>query len=156
MHIARVAWLLAALGLGSGCLLESASASKKFSEAVENMNKAARWGELQQAAGMVDPTYRAAFKHNHADWGSLIQVADSEITQLDLAPNKESAVAVITYDWYLMSAMTLHKSVVRQSWIRRPESSDFGLSAEVVVKGDPRLLVPTSNVDPLAAGAPDS
>ena len=147
MHIARVGWVFAAIGLASGCA--SASASKHFSEAVENMNKAARWGEIRQAASMVDPAYQATFTSNHADWGSLIQVADSEVMQLDLAPDQGSAVAVITYDWYLISAMTLHKSVVRQSWKRRAESSDFGLSAEVVVKGDPRLLVPSSNEDPL-------
>jgi hypothetical protein len=146
MHIARVGWVFAALGLASGCL--NASASKKFSEAVENMNKAARWGEMRQAASMVDPAYQVAFTSTHADWGSLIQVADSQVMQLDLAPDQESAVAVISYDWYLMSAMTLHKSVVRQNWTRRPESSAFGLSSEVVVKGDPRLLVPSSNEEP--------
>ena len=153
MHIARVGRVFAALGLISGCL--NASASKKFSESVENMNKATRWGEIRQATSMVDPAYQAAFASNHAEWGSLIQVADSQVMQLDLAPDQESAVAVITYDWYLMSAMTLHKSVVRQSWTRRPESSDFGLSGEVVVKGDPRLLVPGSNDDPLAPPPPD-
>jgi hypothetical protein len=145
MHIARMGWVFAAIGLASGCA--SASASKQFSEAVENMNKAARWGEIRQAASMVDPAYRVAFTTTHADWGSLIQVADSEVMQLDLAPDQESAVAVITYDWYLVSAMTLHKSVVRQSWTRRPESSDFGLSGEVVVKGDPRLLVASTDDD---------
>jgi hypothetical protein len=153
MDIARLGWVFAALGLASGCA--SATASKRFSEAVENMNKAARWGEIRQAASMVDPAYRTAFTNNHADWGSLVQVADSQVMQLDLAPDQESAVAVVSYDWYLMSAMTLHKSVIRQSWTRRPESTDFGLSAEVVVKGDPSLLVPSTNDDPLAPPAPD-
>jgi len=143
MHTARMGWVFAALGLASGCA--TATASKKFSEAVENMNKAARWGEIRQAASMVDPAYRTAFTTTHADWGSLIQVADSEVMQLDLAPDQDSAVAVVSYDWYLMSAMTLHKSVVRQSWTRRPDSSDFGLSGETVVKGDKRLLVPSSD-----------
>jgi len=153
MEIARVAWAFAALALASSCA--SATASKKFSETVENMNKAARWGEIRQAASMVDPAYKAAFTSNHADWGDQIQVADSQVMQLDLAPDQESAVAVISYDWYLMSAMTLHKSVVRQSWTRRPESSDYGLSGEVVVKGDPGLLVPSASDDPLAPPAPD-
>jgi hypothetical protein len=155
MRIGLVLWVFAALVLGSGCLLESASASKKFSDSVEQMNKAARWGEIRQATRMVDPAYQAAFASSHADWGSLIQVADSEVTQLDLAPDKESAVAVITYDWYLTSAMTLHKSVVRQRWTRRPHSSDFGLLSEAVVKGDPRLLVPSSSDESTTALTPD-
>jgi hypothetical protein len=147
MHIARIGGVVVALGLASSCA--TPSASKKFSEAVENMNKAARWGEMRQAASLVDPAYQATFTTNHAEWGDQIQVADSQVMQLDLAPDQESAVAVITYDWYLMTAMTLHKSVVRQRWTRRPESSDFGLSGEEVVKGDPRLLTPSQEDDAL-------
>jgi hypothetical protein len=127
-----------ALSLGPACLFESASSSKKFSETVEQMNKATRWGQLGQAARMVDPAYRAQFTSNHAGWGELIQVADAEVVQLDMAPTNDSATAVISYEWYLKSAMTLHQSVVRQRWSRG--RGGFGLLSEIVVQGDPRLL----------------
>lgn len=147
---ARVALaLLASLGsLASGCLLESATSSKKFSETVQQMNKATRWGQLGQAARMVDPAYRAQFTSNHAGWGEQIQVADSEVVQLDLAPGQGSATAVISYEWYLKSAMTLHQSVVKQRWSRG--QGGFGLLSEVVVEGDARLLSPR----PAAASKP--
>ena len=68
----------------------------------------------------------------------MIQVADSEVLQLEIAQDKESAVSVISYEWYLNDAMTLHQSVVRQRWTRM--SGGFGLFSEAVVQGDARLL----------------
>jgi hypothetical protein len=151
MRAAIVLWTCTWLcGATAGCLLESATAQKKFSDTVEQMNKDARWGQLGQAARLVDPAYRAQFTSNHAGWGELIQVADSEVVQLDLASDKESAIAVITYEWYLTSAMTLHQSVVRQRWSKH--RGRFGLLSEVVVKGDPRLLTPNAQPAPAPDG----
>ena len=119
-------------------MLESASTAKKFSDSVEAMNKATRWGQLGQATLLVDPIYRSRFAESHAHWGRVIQVADSEVLQLDIAPDKESAISIISYEWYMNDAMSLHQSVVRQRWTRM--AGGFGLFSEAVVQGDSRLL----------------
>jgi hypothetical protein len=60
--------------------------------------------------------------------------------QVELAPDKQTAVSLIAYEWYSNDAMTLHQSVVRQRWSK--VSDNFGLFSEAVVQGDPRLLQP--------------
>jgi hypothetical protein len=131
--------LLFALCLGSSaCFLQEVSASKQLNDAVLELSKATRWGQIGTAAAMVEPTYRAKFTDNHRHWGSELQVADSEIVHVEMAPGEESALALITYQWYEMRAMTLHESVVRQRWSRT--DNGFALISEVVIQGDGRLF----------------
>jgi hypothetical protein len=133
----RRSWILACLVL-SGCLFESLSATKKLNDSVNAVNKATRWGQLSQVTPLVDPIYRARFMETHSHWGQAIQLADSEVVQVEIAPDKQNAVSVISYEWYVNDAMTLHTSVVRQRWSR--VSDHFTLFSEAVVQGDPRLL----------------
>lgn len=133
-----IAWC--ACVLLSGCFLENASSGKQLTEAVTEMNKAARWGQVALAAQMVVPMYRQQFLENHAHWGKSVQLADSEIVHIEMQPGAESALAVVAYEWYMTQTMTLHQSVVRQRWSR--EGEGFALISEVVVSGDGRLLSP--------------
>ena len=102
--------------------------------------KATRWGQVGMAAQMVEPVYRQKFVENHAHWGNRVQLADSEILQIEMQPGAESAVAVISYEWYMTESMTLHQSVVRQRWSRAGEG--YALISETVVQGDTRLFAP--------------
>jgi hypothetical protein len=122
----------------SACFFQNATSTKRFNETVLEMNKATRWGQLGQAARLVDPSYRSQFAASHAAWGDQIQLGDSEVLQIELAPNEESATSTVSYEWYSTDAMTLERSVVRQRWSRGARG--FLLLSEVVVKGDPRLL----------------
>src|SRR5262245_28871262 len=130
--------LFATCLFASACFLNEISASKQLNDAVLEMNKATRWGQLGTAAAMVEPTYRAKFTDNHRHWGSQVQLADSEVVHVELAPDEETALALITYQWYEMRAMTLHESVVRQRWSRTGGS--YTLISEVVIQGDGRLF----------------
>jgi hypothetical protein len=129
--------------LAAGCMFQNEGPAKKLSDAVQEMNKATRWGQLGQATLMVEPVYRMQFVKNHAQWGGLVQLADSEVVHVELAPGHETAVAIVAYEWYHASAMTLHQSVVRQRWSR--VGSGYALLSEVVVQGDPRIFGPSSN-----------
>lgn len=139
------AWLCAAVLLSTlpGCLLDNASPSKKLTDTVYEMNKATRWGSLGMAAQMVEPSYRNRFVETHRHWGQVVQVADTEVMQIQIDPGTEDAVAVIAYQWYQMDMMTLHETVVQQRWTNA--NGNYGLASEMVVKGDPRLLHPTAN-----------
>ena len=120
-----------------GCL-DDVSPAKQLNEAVNEMNKATRWGQLGTAAQMVEPTYRAQFADKHRHWGSQVQVADAEIMHIELQPGEETAVAVIAYQWYEMSAMTLHQTVVRQRWSR--VDGGYTLISEAIIQGDERIF----------------
>jgi hypothetical protein len=134
----------------SGCLFESLTATKRLSDTVDTMNKDTRWGQLAQAAHLVDPIYRDRFMSTHSHWGQQIQVGDSEVMQVELAPDKQSAIAVISYEWYMSDAMNLHQSVVRQRWSR--VSDNFLLFSETIVQGDPRLLQAKDTPKVMTAG----
>ena len=121
-----------------GCLAQSNGPSRRFHETVLDMNKSTRWGQMGEAAMWVEPTYRAKFVESHQGWGQEIQVADSEVVSVQMAADHEQAVALISYEWYLTSAMTLHTTVVQQRWTEVDEH--FLLISELVVKGDERLL----------------
>ena len=122
----------------AGCFLDNASSGKKLTDAVTEMNKATRWGQLNLASQMVEPVYRPQFMVNHAPWGERVQVADSEIVHVEMADGEDSAVAMIVYQWYETAAMTLHQSVVRQRWSRVGDG--YALLSEAVVQGDARLF----------------
>ena len=140
------------VALLAGCGLENASPGKKLSDAVLGLTEATRWGRLGTAANLVDPGFRTQFIENHRHWGGAIQVADSEVVHVEVAPGHEQATAIIAYQWYLAGAMTLQHSVVRQRWVKFEDR--YGLVSEVVVRGDRRLFDPTASAAPEPGAAP--
>ena len=97
-------------------MMQGEGPSKKLNDTVLDMNKSTRWGQLDQAQRLVEPVYRARFLQTHAHWGAQIQVADSEVVQMEMGPDQETAIAVVSYEWYMLAAMTLHNTVVQQRW----------------------------------------
>ena len=136
------AWLPGCMGQGNG-------PAKRFHETVLDMNKSTRWGQMGDAAMWVEPTYRPKFVETHQRWGQEIQVADSEVVSVQMAADQEQAVALVSYQWYLTSAMTLHTTVVQQRWTQ--VNDNFLLVSELVVQGDERLLHTAEGAD--GAGA---
>ena len=123
-------------------MMQNEGPAKKLTDTLQNMNKATRWGQLNEAGRLVEPVYRTRFLQTHAHWGQIIQVADSEVVHMEMTPDSETAVAIVSYDWYLLSAMTLHSTVIQQRWAHVNEG--FLLASETVVQGDARLLAPIS------------
>jgi hypothetical protein len=134
--------VLVALSCTGACFLAGQGASTKISDAVANLNDHARWGRISEASSLVDPDYREVFLDHHRLWGSDIQLADTEVQNIQLASDSEHASAYVTYSWYAMADMTLHETTLRQVWNARNHS--FALASEAVVRGDPSLLSPPS------------
>jgi len=122
----------------SGCFMANNSPAKKISDSVRDMNENARWGRIGDASLYVDTSYRNTFLSAHQDWGSEIEVADTEVVQVQIAPDEEHASAIVSYSWYATDTMTLHQTTVRQRW--SAVGSGYALFSEAIVKGDPRLL----------------
>jgi hypothetical protein len=139
-------WLLSLLL--AGCFLANADPVKKIGDSVRSLNEQARWGRLGDAAQLVEPKYRNAYLSAHQDWGGSIELADTEILHVQLAPGNEQADALVTYSWFDKSTMTLRETTVKQRWLSHAGS--YALSEEAVVRGDPKLLRA-----PAAAGSGD-
>ena len=122
----------------AGCFMANTSPAKKIGDTVHDLNDNARWGRISDAALLVDASYRNTFVHAHQAWGNEIQLADTEIVNVQIAPDAEHANAIVNYSWYAMDTMTLHETTVRQRW--SAVSGGYALMSEAVVKGDPRLL----------------
>lgn len=137
LHRYRLA-ALAAFAL-SGCFLANSSPAKKIGDTVHDLNDQARWGRLSDAAQMVDPSYRVKFLKDHQRWGDDIQLADSEVMQVQIAADSEHANALVNYSWYALDTMTLRQTTVRQRW--SAVAGGYALMSESVVRGDPNLLV---------------
>lgn len=137
-RIAALTCSALALGL-SGCFLANSSPAKKIGDTVHDLNDQARWGRLSDAASMVDPSYRVKFLKDHQRWGDDIQLADSEVMQVQIASDSEHANALVNYSWYALDTMTLRQTTVRQRW--SAVAGGYALMSEAVVRGDPNLLV---------------
>jgi hypothetical protein len=139
MHL-RAALLAAGIALCSlsACFLANAGADKKVGDAVQNLNNQARWGRINDAALLVQPDYRTTFLDQHQRWGTDIQLADTEVVNIQLTSDAKSASAFVSYSWYAMADMTLHETTLRQLW--KATNNHFALASESVVRGDPRLL----------------
>ena len=120
------------------CFLANASVDKKVGDTVYNLNNQARWGRISDASLLVDADYREAFLDRHRLWGSEIQLADTEVLNIQIASDAKQASAFVSYSWYALTDMTLHETTLQQQWSAR--NSTFALSSEVVVRGDPALL----------------
>lgn len=141
MHL-RAALTVAVIGLStSAACLANLGADKKVGDAVQHLNNNARWGRINDAVLMVEPDYRETFLNQHAHWGTDIQLADSEVVNIQIASDSKNASAFVSYSWYAMTDMTLHETTLRQHWEAR-SSSRFMLTSETVVKGSPALLKP--------------
>lgn len=124
-------WLL------GGCLLNNINPSQKLNERVQEYSDATRWNRLDIAVQMVTASYRDAFIKSHSTWGRAIEVADSELVHIQIAPDGNTATSTIAYSWYDLSAMTLARTVVRQQWDIR---NGYQVMGEEIVEGAPELL----------------
>jgi hypothetical protein len=122
-----------------GCFLNNASPQKKLSESIRDMNNAAHWGRVGQAALYVDPKYRSQFVARRAHWTGEVQLAEHEVVNVQADEAGETAIAIVTCSWYGLSDMSLHSTVIQQTW--KGYDGEFALVEEHVVRGDPALLL---------------
>lgn len=121
-----------------GCMFQNIAPTERLGDAVNGINDETRWGRVDLAAQRVDPRFRSRFSASHARWGRQIQIADSEVTQMTLAEDGDTAISVVAVSWYQLDGMDLRVSVLEQKWKR--SGNAFVLSRERVVDGDQELL----------------
>lgn len=122
------------------CFFQNISTATKLRESIEGAADESRWGRLDLSVQRVHPAYRSAYMASHHDWGRGIQIADSEVLDVQLDDGEDEATSTIAVAWYSYETMTLERSLVRQRWERA--SGGFYLRDEEVVDGSDRLLEP--------------
>lgn len=137
----------------SGCMFSNISTAEKFREMVDGVNEEARWSRLDLAAQRVHPTYRPTWAQKRSDWGDQVQIADSEVINLKIHDEDDTAESTVVVRWYRYDTMTLQTTTIEQSWDR--VDGRFALSNEEIVRGDESLLAGRDEADADADG-PDA
>ena len=138
-HRAPLVALALALASGSaGCLFSNASAETHLRDAVYGFNDAARWGRLDLAVQVVAPGSRARVRSSRGRWGRDLQVADSEVLEIQVDDDRQGATSVVTVRWYQRSSMLVAETRLRQRWTR--SGTGYVLVEESVLEGDEQLL----------------
>lgn len=149
--------LLLALA-SAGCVFQNMQMTERLQDQVYALNDETRWGRIDLAAQRVVPAYRSRFLELHQGWGTSVQVAETELTNLALAEDGQSAAALVTVSWYDMQSMEAHTTHLRQRWTK--SDGPFALAGEEIVGGEPSLfessegggeVEPDDGISPLAA-----
>lgn len=131
-------WAVLFLVISGGCIFQNMSPSERLKDAVIGLNDETRWTRLDLAIQRVEPTYRGTFSASRAKWGKQLQIADVELLDARFPEDSDDAVSVVSVTWYALSDMTLHTTVIKQSWTRG--NSSYLLVSEDVMSGHEALL----------------
>lgn len=139
-----------ALLLLGGCFANMGySTLEQVSNAAREYNNDVRWGRYDQAAKHVATSDRQRFIDRHASLEDELEIADYEMTDVQVAKNKKTATARVEYTWSLKTRGIVEKTTTRQSWERHDQ--DWIVASEVRVKGAPLVLFDEEKRDAPAA-----
>jgi len=122
----------------AGCIFQNLSSSRQLTDQVYAFNDEIRWARIDLATERVAPEYRAEFVLAHRMWGHDIQIADADMTHVQIADDSASATSLVTFSWYDERTMRLHSTVIQQRWTKTDDA--FLLEGEDIVGGDETLL----------------
>ena len=137
----------------SGCLLQNLSPETRLRDSVIELNEGTRWGRMDVAAGYVTPAFQNQFRLTHLRWGRDIQIADSEILEVNANTEEDGSGASsrVVVRWYDQSTMVIAQTVLQQAWQKHKQA--FLLTSESVESGHPGLLAIPESRQPVEAPA---
>ena len=125
--------------LASGCIFSHLSPQRRLMDQAHAYNDEVRWARIDLAAQRVHSEYRGTFLVSHGRWGSDIQIADADMTNMTFEEEGEGATTLVRYAWFDQRTMIVQATVVSQHW-RSEGDESFVLDRETVVQGDEGLL----------------
>lgn len=129
---------IAVLLVLGGCVFNSVSAEERLRDSVVGLNDETRWNRLDLAAQRVAPAFIGRFRATHHSWHRELQIADSEIVNVEIGEGREEATSFVTVRWYDQRTMLLSETTLKQKW--RRALNGFVMIDEDVADGNPRLL----------------
>lgn len=116
---------------------------------------AARWGNVQVAAGLTEDDIRGEFLTRRAGWGESLRILDTELAGIELT-DSSNATVFVDVSWLRMDEATLRVTRLEQKWrntggswrmaSERRQGGDLGLLGEPVernVETRPAAQFPT-------------
>ena len=147
--------LLVALALGaSGCIFQHLSPEAQLTDEAHAYNDEVRWARIDLAAQRVHPDYRATFLTSHAAWGTDIQIADVDMTNVTFDDGQTTATTRVQVAWYDQRTMEVTGTVLTQHW--QMTENGFRLDDETIVAGDEGLLTFPEEDEDADDGAPET
>jgi hypothetical protein len=147
----RVLWLLLLLpgcmaGMGYSTIDQVTNAAREYDNDV-------RWGRYDEAAAHVPSAERQRFIDRHASLEDNLEIADFEMTNVQVDKKKDTATARVEYTWSLKTRGIVEKTTTKQHWERR--DGDWIVASETRVKGAPLVLFdePAAHATETAAAA---
>ena len=134
-------FLLAGALTLSGCIIGGGYSTRdKVTEAAREYNDGVRWGKYDQAAKHVLRDKRDAFVERHKALEDELEIADYELTQIDIDKSKKptKVTARVDYTWTLKRRGLVEKTTTEQQWEER--DGEWVVAREERVKGAPLSL----------------
>ena len=136
MRILLAAAALASLTACIGAL--GYSTMDQITTAAREYNEDVRWGRYDKAAKHVPADTRQRFIDKHANLDDDLEIADFEMSSVEVDKKKQTATARIDYTWSLKTRGIVEKTTTKQKWERK--DSEWILASEERVKGAPLVL----------------
>jgi hypothetical protein len=131
--------LAAALTAPAGCMAGMGySTADQVTNAAREYNNDVRWGRYDKAAKHVPTDTRQRFIDKHANLDEDLEIADFEMSGIELDKKKQTATARIDYTWSLKTRGIVEKTTTKQKWEKK--DSEWILASEERVKGAPLVL----------------
>jgi hypothetical protein len=126
------------LGL-TGCIAALGySTMDQVTQAAREYNEDVRWGRFDKAAKHVPGDVRQRFIDKHSNLEDDLEIAEFEMTNIEVDKKKQTATARIDYTWSLKTRGIVEKTTTKQKWERR--DSDWVVAGEERVKGTPLVF----------------
>jgi hypothetical protein len=134
----RLVVLVVAL-VTAGCVEGMGYSTKdRVTMAAREYNDGVRWGKYEQVARFVTSDRRKRFVERHKDLDDELEIADYELTGIDVDKKKDRATAHVDYTWTLKRTGLVERTSTDQHWEER--DGEWVVSSEVRTKGSPLVL----------------
>ena len=110
----------------------------QVSIAAREYNQDVRWGRFDKAAKHVPVDTRQRFIDKHSNLEEELEIADFEMSGIEVDKGKKTATARVEYTWSLKSRGIVEKTTTKQKWERR--DSEWVVAAEERIKGAPLVF----------------
>ncbi len=114
------------------------SSLDQVSIAAREYNQDVRWGRFDKAAKHVPVDTRDRFIAKHSNLEDELEIADFEMSGVEVDKSKKAATARIEYTWSLKTRGIVEKTTTKQRWERR--DSEWVLASEERIKGAPLVF----------------
>ena len=118
-------------GMGYSVMDQVSTAAREYNEDV-------RWGRYDKAAKHVPTDVRQRFIDKHANLEEDLEIADFEMTNIEVDKKKRTATARIEYTWSLKTRGIVEKTTTKQKWESR--NDEWVVAREERVKGAPLVF----------------